>query len=149
MPDDLNVEVPPERRLKEAGFRLARLEEDPSIVYMLGPELRIVYCNRAWDDFAALNGGVGINRQAVLGASVMEAIVMPLRPFYARGFGGAQRESRAWEHDFECSSPELYRLFRMRVLPLADSYLMVENSLRVERPHGPEHPGMPSYLCPM
>jgi hypothetical protein len=32
MPDDFNVEVPLERRLEEAGFRLTRLEKDPSIV---------------------------------------------------------------------------------------------------------------------
>jgi hypothetical protein len=83
MPDDFNF-VPPERRLEDAGFRLTRLEDDPSIVYLLGADLRIVYCNKAWDDFAASNGGVGLNREAVLGASVMEAIAMPLRPFYAR-----------------------------------------------------------------
>jgi hypothetical protein len=87
MPDDFNF-VPPERRLEDAGFRLTRLEDDPSIVYLLGADLRIVYCNKAWDDFAASNGGVGLNREAVLGASVMEAIAMPLRPFYARAFTG-------------------------------------------------------------
>lgn len=145
MSDDFKLEVPPERRLEEAGFRLTRLEKDPSIVYLLGADLRIVYCNKAWDDFAALNGGAGLNREAVLGASVMEVTAMPLRPFYASAFTWTQKKLRTWEHDFECSSPEFYRLFHMRVLPLADSYLMVENSLRVERPHGPEHPGMPSY----
>ncbi len=145
MPDDFNLEMPPERRLEGAGFRLTRLEKDPSIVYLLGADLRIVYCNKAWDDFAASNGGVGINRAAILGASVMEAMAVPLRPFYARAFTWTQKKLRTWEHDFECSSPELYRLFHMRVLPLADAYLMVESSLRVERLHGPEHPGMPSY----
>jgi hypothetical protein len=35
MPDDLNLEVPLERRLEEAGLRLNKLEDDPLIVYML------------------------------------------------------------------------------------------------------------------
>jgi hypothetical protein len=142
---NFNLEVPPELRLEAAGFRLESLEADHSIIYMLSPELRIIYCNRAWDEFASLNGGVELNRETVLGTPILEVIVEPLRSFYASGFAQAQKQLLPWEHDYECSSPDSFRLFHMRVLPLANSYLLVENSLQVERPHGPERPVMPAY----
>jgi hypothetical protein len=140
--NDFNVEAGPALRLEAAGFHLANLEADQAIIYMLAPDLRILYCNKAWDEFASLNGGVGLNREAVLGKPILDVIPEPLRPFYANGFAKAQRDIRPWEHDYECSSPELFRLFHMRVLPLANSYLLVENSLRVEKPHGSERPAM-------
>jgi len=143
MSDNLNLNVRPELRLQAAGFQLANLEADDATIYMLGPDLRIVYCNRAWDVFASLNGGVGLTREAVLGTCILDVIAEPLRQFYASGFARAQTTLRPWEHDYECSSPEQFRLFHMRVLPLASSYLLVENSLRVERPHGAERPAMP------
>jgi len=144
MPHRLNLDVPPEMRLTAAGFQIESVEADHSILYMLQPDLRIVYCNKAWDQFAAENGGVRLSRAEVRGTSVLEIIPEPLRSFYANGFASAQKQSRTWEHDYECSSPGLYRLFHMRVLPLASSYLFVENSLRIERPHGPERPAMPA-----
>lgn len=58
MSSDLNLDVSPKLHLEAAGFRLASLEADHSIIYMLNPDLRIIYCNKAWDEFASLNGGV-------------------------------------------------------------------------------------------
>jgi hypothetical protein len=144
MSNELDFDVPPEMRLEAAGFRLENLEVDSSIIYMLSPDLRIIYCNRAWDHFAAENGGVRLSRTETLGASVLNVIPEPLRPFYVSGFALARQQSQPWEHDYECSSPDLYRLFHMRVLPLANSYLMVENSLRIGHPHGAERPATPA-----
>ena len=125
-------------RLEAAGLHVENVETDPSVMYMLSPTLRIVYCNRAWDEFAAANGGVGIDRCAVQGTSALDVIAEPLRGFYSNAFERVQSESRPWEHDFECSSAGLFRLFHMRVLPLGASFLLVENSLRIERPHSPD-----------
>jgi PAS domain-containing protein len=143
MPNEIGLDVPV-LRLAEAGFRIENVEADTAIIYLLDPDLRIVYCNKAWDQFASLNGGTGLNRRAILGMSVLDVIAGPLRPFYENAFGHAKEEDRPWEHDYECSSLASYRLFHMRVLPLADSYLLVENSLRFERPHGSERPVMPA-----
>src|SRR5215470_14327619 len=119
MRDDLNLDVKPEFRLEAAGFDLASLEADPSTIYMLSPDLRIVYCNKAWDEFAAQNGGVGLKRKAILGTPILDVIAEPLRPNYLDGLAEAQEQLHPWELDYECSSPELFRLFHMRVLPLA------------------------------
>ncbi len=145
MHEDYKMEVGASERLEAAGFRLANLEEDRSIIYMLGPDLRILYCNKAWDEFATLNGVIGLNREAVLGKFILELIREPLKALYANGFAQAQYGLRPWEHDSEFSSSELFPHFHVRVLPLANSYLLVENSLIVESTQGSERPEVPSY----
>jgi len=141
MPNDLDV---PLFRLAEAGFRIENVEADTAIIYMLDSDLRIIYCNKAWDQFASRNGGTGLNRRTILGMPVLDVVAEPLKAFYEDAFSLAKEKGQSWEHDYECSSPSAFRLFHMRVLPLADSYLLVENSLRFERPHGPERPVMPA-----
>lgn len=143
MPNELDLEFPM-LRLAEAGFRIENLEADTSIIYMLDPDLRIIYCNKAWDQFASLNGGTRLNRRAILGTCVLDVVAGPLKAFYDNAFAQANEKGQPWEHDYECSSPSAFRLFHMRVLPLADSYLLVENSFRFERPHGSERPVMPA-----
>ena len=144
MPHKPDLEVPLEVRLAAAGFRVKDLEADNAIIYLLQPDLRIIYCNKAWDRFAEQNGGLGLIRPAILGTRILDVIPEPLKSYYENGLTQAKEKGRPWEHDYECSSPEFYRLFHMRVLPLADSYVLVESSLRVERLHGLDRPEMPA-----
>jgi hypothetical protein len=125
--------------LVSAGLSHSALESDPAVIYILRPDLRIIYCNRAWEQFASENQGKGLSRLEVLGTAFLSAVPDPLSNFYANGFAEAHRTG-VWEHDFECSSPELFRLFHMRVLRLAGLHLLVENSIRIERPHQRESP---------
>jgi hypothetical protein len=125
-----------EAKLSESGFSIPQLESDPAVIYALEPDFRISYCNQAWDRFAAENGGRNLDRDAVRGVSVLDVTPEPLRTFYLNAYSSAQIQRQPWEHEFECSSPEMYRAFRMRVFPLRLSSLLVENSLLVERLHG-------------
>jgi hypothetical protein len=118
-----------------------------AVVYILSADLRIVYCNIAWDIFAAENGGARLDRSHILGTLFLEAVPEPLYRFYAHSFAELQKSgSGVWEHDFECSSPKLYRLFHMRVLRLSNSYLLIENSLRLEEPHRRTPPPDEAFL---
>ena len=112
------------------------LEKDPAVIYLLDRDLRIVYCNEAWDRFAAENGGRGLSRELQLGRSVMDAIPLPLKPFFEDGYRRALSGRQSWEHCYECSSPTVYRNFRMmsRLDPEGEA-LVVVNSITVERPH--------------
>jgi PAS domain-containing protein len=123
------------RILRAAGISISDIETAPSIIYALDPDLRIIFCNRAWDNFARENGGRGISRVSVLGTQWLNVIPEPLRKFYADGAAEAQHTGKPWEHDFECSSPEVHRRFHMRVLPLPEGHFLIENSTRVETPH--------------
>jgi len=111
-------------------------EKDPAVTYVLDPNLRISYCNEAWDRFAAANGGIGLERTRQLGVSVMDVIPQPLKPFFRRGFDGVLTTGHQWSHSYECSSATLFRPFHMRVYPNPEGAgLVVVNSLTVEQPH--------------
>ena len=111
-------------------------EDDPSVVYVLDDDLRLAYCNKAWDEFAEHNGGAHLRRVEQLGNPVLDAISEPLKTFYGSVFERSLAEQQPWEHWYECSSPECYRGFHMQVLPLqAPPRLIVVNSLVVEKAH--------------
>lgn len=105
--------------------------------YGLWPDLRLAYANTAWSQFAAENGGEpAISTDWHLGRCVLDAIAEPLRPFFAKNYRRCLRESRPWEHTYECSSADLYRRFHMSVFPLRRAEgLLVVNSLRIESAH--------------
>ena len=124
-----------EKCLQAAGFTVRSLELNPSVIYILDPGLRISYCNPAWNTFARQNGGKDLERELVVGKRCLDAVPDALREFYESEFMTAIQTQKPWEHDYECSSPEKYRFFHMRVLPLSSGHLLVENSLFTERPH--------------
>jgi hypothetical protein len=99
----------------------------------------VAYFNQAWFDFAAANDGEpGISSGWTLGRSLLDCIPDVLRPFYTEGFDACRKLGRAWQHDYECSSPTRYRRFHQRVLALDEQAgLLLFNSLVVERAHDP------------
>jgi hypothetical protein len=114
------------------------LETDPAVIYALDQELRIVYCNEAWDRFSAANGGRGLQRDRQVGCSVVETIPLALRPYFIKNYQSVLATGQPWEHSYECSSPTLFRQFRMMACPdLASKGIVVVNSLWVERAHDP------------
>jgi PAS domain-containing protein len=136
-----------------AGLSIEELENERSIVYILDSDLRIVYCNPAWDQFATQNHGEGLEWNSPRGTALLEAIAEPLRPFYVDGFRRVAETGEVWEHDFECSSSQLYRIYHMQVKPLqARGGFIVINSLLVETPHEAGRQAMPGattlYLGP-
>ena len=114
-------------------------EGDESVLYALDANFHVVYCNGAWDRFASANGGDRMTSSQVRGRSVLEAMGEPLKSFYERAFRTVRQTGQSWEHCYECSSPELFRRFRMRVRFLPENdMLLVISSLEIECPHGLE-----------
>lgn len=121
------------------------LEHSRDVLYVLDRDLRILYCNQAWDDFAAQNEGQKLIRTSILGQSILQAIAAPLQEFYATVFQYVRENGQPFELEYECSSPELFRVFHMRVLPVQGSQrLLMINSLAVEQPHGLDRPAQPA-----
>jgi hypothetical protein len=116
------------------------LEGSPYACFALNESLEIAYCNSAWDRFALKNGGT----QRVLAAKVcsrnlFEFIPEELKDFYSGLFARARRLGCEVTHDYECSTPDAFRLFRMQIYPLrAGEGFIVINSLKVEGPHSRE-----------
>ncbi len=72
------------------------------------------------------------------GNRLFDAVAEPLRSFYEQAFRSVAETRQPWEHDFECSGPDLYRRYHMQVKRIDDpSGFLVVNSLRVEQSHEP------------
>jgi hypothetical protein len=112
------------------------LEERRDVSCVLNSELRITYCNPAWDRFALENQGERALSRHVLGTSVLDVSGDALQRFYRNMFEAVASSGKPFDFDYECSSAERFRMFRMHVLPLkgASGFLVV-HSLRLEWPH--------------
>ena len=114
---------------------LGALEQSPDVNFALDPDLRLVYRNPAFDRFALHNGAPELAGPAVIGTDLHRVIGRDLFHFYAAAFERVERESLVWECLYECSSPQLFRKFRMQIHPVAPAGYLVRNSLAIERPH--------------
>jgi hypothetical protein len=120
--------------MEAAGLSFRALETNSSIMYILEGDSRIIFCNESWDRFALQNAGSHLDHISVLGTSVMDVAPGILRPYYANLFAKARTSGQIMEHEIEMSSPEMFRLYCMRVLPIGGPYLCIESTRCVERP---------------
>jgi hypothetical protein len=103
----------------------------------LTESLEICYCNSAWDRFALENGGgAEVLAQGVIHKPFLQFVPRELEQHFRKLFWTARALGHVQTQDYECSSAELFRVFRMQIYPLEPGRgFVVINSLRVERPH--------------
>jgi hypothetical protein len=126
------------RFLELLGERRARqLERRRDSACGLWPDLTIAYVNPAWHRFARENrGDPEVSERWCEGAALLEAIDRPLRAFYEEHLRCVLEGGQAWEHEYECSSPQLHRRFRLSAEPLDQgSGLLLVHSCLAARPH--------------
>ena len=117
------------------------VERSNEVIFLVDPEMRITYCNPAWDKFALANGGEQVVAARVVGTDLMRVIPECLRDLYSGLFQRCRQQHLPFDFDYECSSAEVYRLLHMNILPLNKAgALAFVNSIRVENIHGPERP---------
>jgi hypothetical protein len=121
------------------GFNLETFEEDPGTVFGLSADLLLIYFNRAWFSFARENEGEPmISEKFPLGAHLGDAIKGELRDYYLASYVNALQTGMVWHHDYECSSPDVLRIYHQAAYPLARRQgLAVVNSLVRAQPHDP------------
>ncbi len=112
------------------------LDRSPSVSYIVDSQFRIMYCNPAWNRFAVCNGGSSLAVDLVLGSDLFDAIPDVLKPAYSDAFSQVQSTGLVWEQSYECSSPAVFRTYRMRIHLLRPrDWFVVTNTLVIERPH--------------
>ena len=110
------------------------LHRTSAVAYMLNSEFRIMYFNPAWKRFAEANGAPQLTSQSVIGSDLFDVIPEVLRSFYSDAFREVMATGRVWEKSYECSSPTLFRMFRMRIhLVKPPDWFVVTNLLAAER----------------
>lgn len=133
-----------EQRLADAGWSLREAEAAETGICLLDEELRIAYCNGAWERQEQAKSGTAEQREELGGAAILDRIAEPLRPFYSRRFAETKKQGQDWELDFELPTAEKLRVYRLKVKRVADSYLLLESRLESEKAHGAGRPAMPA-----
>jgi hypothetical protein len=105
----------------------------------LWPDLSIAYVNPAWARFAKDNGASnGFPARWREGASFLDGVGKPLREYYRSHLVQVLQSARLWASEYECSSPELFRLYRMDVMPVGERQgLLVTHTRLTQLPHAP------------
>lgn len=116
-----------------SGHALHELDAAEHTVIGLRANFTVGYRNHAWSSFARVNGAPELIDWN--GTPITEVFHSEVRSFYVDLFETVQRTGSPADHDYECSSPDLFRIFRLRVLPLAERSLLLLHHLRVERAH--------------
>lgn len=117
------------------AFDVEALRADAATHVVIDPRGTILWVNEAWHQFARANGGQDIPTRFGRGASYLEPIADAIRGFFETAFSWALTTGKPFEHDYECSSPDLFRRFHMRALPVRGQGLVLEHSLVVEQAH--------------
>ncbi|HTR38721.1 MAG TPA: PAS domain-containing protein [Bryobacteraceae bacterium] len=110
-------------------------DADPSVIYLMDEDLRIVRCNPAWDRFAMANDGLQAISSKIVGTRLMDVVPPALHDFYRAAYATVRSAQRDWWHVFECPSPTVARVFQMRILPSGDGGVLTVNTLISEEPH--------------
>lgn len=116
-------------------FTVAELDEMPSPICALTVDRRIAYVNPAWVTNATTNGAQPWEESCGIGMAYPQSIPPVLRPFYEDLFATAAERQALVERDYDCSTPQLRRDFRMRVHPCRSGVLVIVHSLLSERAH--------------
>ena len=101
---------------------------------MLDDDLTIVYQNQATKRYTRNNGGDPDDAIMSVGTSLWDVIPEQLREFYEGLFARARGFNLPVSHDYDCSRPDRYHIYRMEVHPLPGGYL-VTHALRLDREH--------------
>jgi len=135
---------------------LDALETRRDTAYGLWPDLTLAYMNPAWFKFAEFNGGgESLADRWRVGRSTLDAVPKPLQAWYRSFLAEASTPGlKPAFHEYECSSPDVYRRYVMTVYPkhLGDlAGLLIIHSLRVEVAHpltgrAAEPPDMRAYV---
>jgi hypothetical protein len=114
-----------------AAYDEQELRRHPSSLVALDAKLQIAWTNTAWGRFALENDGEATLERFAPGVSYLDGISGPLREYFARVFAHVLVATEPFELEYECSSPETLRAFRMRALPLKGAGILVDHSPRI------------------
>ena len=130
-----------------SGVDLETLESDLHSIYALSDQLKLIYLNPAWFRFARENNGEPvISERYPIGTDFPRAVSRIIRSFYVDHLRSILETGVVWEHDYECSSPELFRIYHETAYPMHDKRgILVMNSLLVETEHTPADGPSPLY----
>ena len=98
-------------------------------IYVVDRDYAIVDYNEGYVAFARENDGADLLDRWPIGANILTSIPEVIRDSIRQMYDRVLRDRRIIEHVYDCHSPEVFRLFRMRILPFMKDYVMHEHCL--------------------
>lgn len=130
------MHIVPEFAKAIAHMDLDFLCASKDVVCIVDRDLNLMGYNNAWVDFARNNNGENALSKFPLRASISEAGEGLVRSYVLQGYERALRDHKPFEHQYECSSPEKFRIFHQTAYPIAGSKgLVITHHLLVEKDH--------------
>lgn len=121
----MSMSLPPMPAFLASFYRPGALESVDTTLAALDARGQILWVNEAWYRFARDNGSdFALERYP----SYFDGISGPLREDYERVLADVVATDTVFEQDYECSSAETIRHYRMRVLPFLPDGLLVEHT---------------------
>ncbi len=116
---------------------LVSIEDSPNVIYAIWPDGRLAYTNRAFREFAEVNGAASLLSTWGVGRNVFDAMSGQVAEFYREHWAAVLASGEPGQHTYECSSREEFRLFHMTSHPLPGGLglVLVVNSLAHVRAH--------------
>ncbi len=101
-------------------FNFEVLENSKYSIYALSKDLKFIYFNPAWFDFADKNGFDKVaSKNMILGTPFLKSIKgVRLRLYFYNNYKKVLKTGKAWHHDYECSSKTEFRFFHQTAYPL-------------------------------
>lgn len=133
------VHIDPAFQKHISHLNLDFLGKSEDVIYIIDNTFKLMAFNEAWCSFAMNNNGKDILKQFLFGTDIAKVCVEPIKSYVVKGYGKALRENVPFAYKYECSSPEICRVFYQTVYPLFGSKgLVITNHLIIESQHSEE-----------
>ena len=113
------------------------LEESKYSIYCISEDLKLIYVNPTWINFAKENGAT----KAFLNNIPLEKPITKgiygknTKNFYTENYLKVFKTGKPWRHEYECSTINEFRKFQQDTYPIKDgSILVIKNTLTIQLP---------------
>lgn len=116
-------------------FDLETLENDLHSIYAVDKDLRLIYFNKAYLEFAKSNNGEPyLSQKYPLGSYLPDAICGDIKELYLNKLSNVLTSGKSEQLLYECSSSLLHRLFMQKLYPLRNKAgIVIINALNTEK----------------
>jgi hypothetical protein len=83
---------------------LVSIEDSPNVIYAIWPDGRLAYTNRAFREFAEVNGAASLPATWGVGRNVFDAMSGQVAELYRAHWADVLGRGEPGQHTYECSS---------------------------------------------
>jgi hypothetical protein len=117
---------------------LETMDRSEDVAYFLDTSFVLRGYNDSWIEFALANDGADVIERFPIGCDVLAVIDESLRPFYVEGYRKAMADGERFDCEYECSSPDVFRLLAQSAYPLDTAGWLITNHFRIQEPFAPD-----------